>query len=175
MTEETGTQEAVASEFSGVDKAIAGAVGVFGVGIADFGLGPIVMALSAWLGWLPAFVLAAVCYTGFSLVCCTWLLRRWDQWELSPSGARLERRLDKLRTNRVLKYPVGWLSHGSLVLFTIASAILGAVFGVAVFRWATGAHLSRGRVLVASIAAGLWFAAFNSGIGAAVGRVLQSI
>jgi hypothetical protein len=168
------SERSVGAEFGGLSKAIAGAISVFALGVVDLGLGPLVIALAAWLGWLIAFALASSAYFVFCLLSCEWILARWDPWILTKSGAKLERKLDGLRNKRLLKYPAGWLTHGSIVLFTIASALLGAVFSVAVVRWESDKHVSHRRVIVASIAAGLWFGALNASIGAGIGAGLRA-
>ena len=57
-------------------------------------------------------------------------------------------------------------------MFAIARALLGAVFSVAVVRWESDTPVSHRRVLVVSIAAGVWFGALNASIGAGIGARL---
>jgi hypothetical protein len=84
---------------------------------------------------------------------------------------RVERRPGSCR---LLSHPASWLTHGSIVLSAIASALLGAVFSVAVVRWESDKPVSHRRVLVASIAAGVWFGALNASIGAGIGAGLSA-
>jgi hypothetical protein len=48
------------------------------------------------------------------------------------------------------------------------------VFRVAVVRWESDESVSHRRVIIASIAAGVWFGALNASIGAGIGAGLHA-
>lgn len=147
------------------------AVATFVAAIAfvdDLVIGPIVIALAAWLPALLTFAVAAGAYSFLTLWACEWMLRRWEQW-IAGHGSRLERRFEKWRQGRLLKYPVRWIERGSTVGFALASVILGTVIVTAVVRLSTGQSVPRRRLIISSIVYGVWFAALYTAIGFGIG------
>ena len=89
------------------------------------------VGLTVWIPWYLTFSVAAGALTVVNIACCNWMQRRWDSW-IRGYGAKLERRLDKLRRGRLLRYPVGWITRDSDVWLTIAAGLIGTVIVVAV-------------------------------------------
>lgn len=130
----------------------------------DLLLGPIVIALAVWVPWYLVLALAAVVFSVVNVVCCSWLQGSWETW-MHWHGAKLERRLERVRRSRVLRHPLGWIARDSPIWFTIAAGVIGAVIAVAVARLAGTQEIGRRRVLVASVAYSIGFAATYTGVG----------
>lgn len=130
----------------------------------DLLLGPIVVALAVWLPWYLVLALAAAAFSLINVACCNWLQARWDTW-LQWHGAKLERRLGRLQRSRILRHPFGWIARDSPLWFTIAAGLIGTVIAVAVARVAGTKEIGHRRVVVASIAYSIGFAATYTGLG----------
>lgn len=142
--------------------------------VDDLVIGPIVIALAAWLPALVTFAVAAGAYSFVTLWACEWMLRRWESW-IAGNGSRLERRFEKWRRGRLLKYPVRWIERGSTFWFALASVILGTVIVVAVARLSTGEPVPRRRVVVSAVVYGVWFAALYTAIGFGIGGGVRDL
>lgn len=148
------------------------AVGAFVaiIGFADdWTIGPIVVALGAVLPALLTFAVTAVAYSLVQYSACRWLLRRWSEW-MDGSGQRLERRLERWRNGRILRYPVRWITHGSVFWFGLASVIFASVVVVAVAQVSNDEPIPRRRVVLSSVVYGVWFAALYTAAGYGIGR-----
>ena len=88
--------------------------------------------------------------------------RSWDEW-IRGYGAKLEARLEKIRWDRLLKHPFGWIARDSTVLLTIAAGLIGTVIVVAVTRLAGSKPIGQRRILFASVAYSVGFAATYTG------------
>jgi hypothetical protein len=101
--------------------------------------------------------------------------RSWDDW-IRGYGAKLEKRLEKLRRGRLLKHPLGWVARDSTVLLTIAAGLIGTVIVVAVTRLAAGRKtIGQRHIVFASIAYSVGFAATYTGVGVAIEHLVQII
>lgn len=158
--------------FSGWSRLLAGLVALFAFG-GDALFAAVAIGFAAWQGWLVGFGIAAATATVLNLAACGWLLPRWDQW-VATHGAGLERRLERLRRNRLLRHPTRWLAHGSIVLFAIASGLIGAVIGVALARLASEGPLPRRRVVAACLAEAIFKAALYASVGVGVGSAVHA-
>jgi hypothetical protein len=161
---------------SGIRRVLAVATGAFVTMIGffdDFTVGPIVIALAAVLPALLTFAITAGFYSLVQYAACRWLLRRWDAW-ISGNGRRLEGRLEKWRKGRILKYPVNWITHGSIFWFGLASVIFASVVVVAVAQLASDEPVPHRRVILSSAIYGIWFAALYTSIGYGVGEGTRS-
>jgi hypothetical protein len=98
--------------------------------------------------------------------------QRWDDW-VRGYGAKLEARLEKLRRGRLLKHPLGWIARDSTILLTIAAGLIGTVIVVAVTRLAGSKPVGRRRVLFASVAYSVGFAATYTGVGVAIENLVR--
>lgn len=158
--------------FGGWNRLLAGLVGLFAFG-GDVLFAAVAIGFAAWQGWLVGFGTAAATAAVLNLAACGWLLPRWDQW-VATHGAGLERRLESLRRNRLLKHPTRWLAQGSIVLFAIASGMIGAVIGVALARLASAEPLPRRRVVAACLAEAIFKAAIYASIGVGVDSAVHA-
>lgn len=139
----------------------------------DFTVGPIVIALAAVLPALLTFAITAGVYSLVQYGACRWLLRRWDEW-IHGSGHRLERQLEKWRKGRILKYPVRWITHGSIFWFGLASVIFASVVVIAVAQLSSDEPVPHRRVILSSAIYGVWFAGLYTAVGYGVGEGVRS-
>ena len=140
----------------------------------DLILGPVLIAAAVWVPWYLDFAVAAAVLTIINVACCTWMQRSWDDW-IRGYGAKLEARLEKLRRGRVLRHPLGWIARDSAVLLTIAAGLIGTVIVVAVTRLAGGNPIGRRRILYASVAYSVGFAATYTGVGVAIKELVGAL
>jgi hypothetical protein len=148
-------------------------VGVYAF-LDDLILGPILVALTVWVPWYLVFGVAAAVLTIVNIACCNWMQRSWDDW-IRGYGAKLEKRLDKLRRGRLLKHPLGWIARDSTVLLTIAAGLIGTVIVVAVTRLAGSKPIGQRQTLFASVAYSVGFAATYTGVGVAIDNLVRLI
>src|SRR5262245_19715681 len=114
-----------------------GAIGTLVGGIAFFDalfVGLPIAVLSAWVGPLIAFSGAALAVTFVSVACCSWVNRQWDSW-FSGNGRRIEEKLKKLRSSRLMRRPLGWIEHGSDGRYALAAALINPVIAVGLARF----------------------------------------
>jgi hypothetical protein len=166
----------VSALHSGIHRVLTVAIGAFVTMIAffdDFTVGPIVIALAAVLPVLLTFAITAGVYSLVQYAACRWLLRRWEEW-IHGNGQRLERRLEKWRNGRILKYPVNWITHGSIFWFGLASVIFASVVVVSVAQLASDEPVPHRRVILSSAIYGVWFAALYTSIGYGIGEGVRS-
>ena len=156
-----------------VNGLIGTAVGAYAF-LDDLFLAPIVIGLAVWLPWYLTLGMAAAGLTFLNIACCDWVQRSWESW-IQGHGARLETRLEKMRRGRLLRHPVGWVTRDSDVWFTIAAGLIGTVIVVAVARLAGSKPVGRRRVMFASIAYSVGFAATYTGVGVGIGDLLRVI
>ncbi len=152
---------------------IGAAVGIYAF-LDDLFLGPILVGLAVWLPWYLTFGAAAGLLTSVNIACCNWVQRGWDSW-IHGHGARLEARLERLRRVRLLRHPLGWITRDSDVLLTIAAGLIGTVIVVAVARVAGSKPVGQRRVVFASVAYSVGFAATYTGVGVGIGDLLRVI
>jgi hypothetical protein len=110
----------------------------------------VIVILVIELNALVVFVAALVLVFVVNLGCLTWIDHHWDGFAKGP-GKRMEKRLSKWRTGRVMRHPINWVTHGSDASFAVAAALLSAMQVAVIARLATGTALgARRRVLAAS-------------------------
>ena len=131
------------------------------------------MILAAWVKPVVVFALAAAGLIFLNIACCTWLDDHWDGWVASGKAKRIERRIEKLRSGRLMRHPVEWIRRGSDVWFALAAAMVNAVTVVAIARLIAGERLGAHRILVASVAYSLFFAAVFTLVGVALADVIR--
>jgi hypothetical protein len=118
---------------------------------------------------LPVFV-AATCAVSFLCVgCCLWLDRRWDEWLLGH-GTRIEHRLEKMRTSRLMLHPVRWIQSSSDRRYAVAAAVVNPILVLALSRSIGGTPIGKRRILVGSIAYAIPYVAMWTLVGIAVSR-----
>ena len=134
-------------------------------------LGITVTVFSALFNSLIVWILAAVVISTINIWACSWLNNQWDFWIAGP-GKRLEKKLDKLRSGKMLKRPVGWVAKGSDFWFTLAAVVINAITVVALARLIGGVPIPRRRILFAAIGYSIFFATLFTLIGLGLGDVL---
>jgi hypothetical protein len=152
---------------------IAAAVGVYAF-LDDLLLGPILIGVAVWFPWYLTLGAAAGALTFVNIACCNWLQRSWDAW-IRGQGAKLEIMLEKRRRSRLLRRPLGWITRDSDVWLTIAAGLIGTVIVVAVARLAGSKPVGPRRVMYASVAYSVGFAATYTGVGVGIGDLLQVV
>jgi hypothetical protein len=73
--------------------------------------------------------------------------------------------LEKLRSGKLLKTPVGWVRNGSEVGFTLAAVVINAITVVALARLIGGAPIGNRRVTEAALGYSIFFASLFTLIG----------
>lgn len=142
--------------------------------LGDAVVGIAVMLLAAWGRPLIVFVVAAAVYALINIACCTWINRHWDRW-MAKAGKRVETKVQKMRSSRLMKHPVAWIERGTDWWFALAAALTNAITAVVVARLIGGKPLSERRVLVASLAFSLFAAGFFSLIGFVAGDAIRAL
>ncbi len=154
--------------------------GVIGAAVAvyafldDLLLGPVLAGAAVWFPWYLTLGAAGGLLTLVNIACCNWMQRRWDSW-IHRHGARLEARLERLRRRRLLRRPLGWVTRDSDMWLTIAGGLIGTVIVVAVARLAGSKPVAHRRVVFASLAYSIGFAATYTGVGVGLGDLLRLI
>jgi hypothetical protein len=134
-----------------------------------------VMFLAAWGKPLVVFALAAAGVILINIVVCGWIDRHWDSWISSGYGKKIEKRIDKMRSGRIMRHPVAWIERGSDAWFALAAALLNAATVVVAARLIGGKPVGAHRILVASVGYGLFFAALFSLIGFVAGDAIRAL
>jgi hypothetical protein len=131
----------------------------------------LVILIAAWLNPLLVLAVAFVELTVINTACCNWIDGNWDRWMAGRAGRQLERRLEKMRSGRLMRRPAAWMSGGSDASFAVAAALTNAITTVAVARLVGGQPVSKRRRLLAAGA----FSLFVASLGALLGFVLRDI
>ena len=117
---------------------------------------------------------AAGVLTCANIACCNWVQRSWDRCA-QCHGAKLQARLAKLRNGRLTKHPVRWMTRDSDVWVTIAAGLIGTVIVVAVVRLLGAGAVGQRRLVYASVAYSVGFAATYTGVGVGIADLLALI
>lgn len=139
----------------------------------DLVLGPLLVGLTVWLPWWLTFGVSAAAFTFVNIACCDWLQRSWEIW-IQGYGAKLEAMLGRKRRSRLLRRPVDWITRDSDVWITIAGGLIGTVIVIALARLAGGKPVGRRRVVFASVAYSVGFAATYTGVGVGIGDLVRA-
>ena len=137
-----------------------------------FGLPVVVLAASTRP--VVVFAVAAAFFLLLNLACCRWVNTHWTQFAAGSSGARVEKRLEKMRSGGLMRRPVGWIERGSDAQFALASMLLNAVWVVAFARILGGKPVSRRRIVIASAAYAVGAAGVESLVGWLLGGLVSS-
>jgi hypothetical protein len=140
----------------------------------DLLLGPVLVAGAVWFPWYLTLGAAAGLFTLINVACCNWVQRSWDTWR-HGHGAKLEARLERRRRSRLLSHPVRWMTRDSDVWITIAAGLIGTVIVVALIRLLGGKPVGRRRVMFASVAYSVGFAATYTGVGVGIDDLVRLI
>ena len=150
---------------------IGGAISAYAL-LDAYVLGPVVIELSAWLDPFIVFGVAAAVLTLINMACCSWLERRGHGPD-KPN--RVEARLERIGSNRLMRRPVRWIADGSGAGFVLGAVIVNAIFVVGVARFVGGRRVHRRRIVLASAAYSISFAAFFVAVGFGTGGAIQAL
>jgi len=120
---------------------------------------------------LIVFVGAAVGITLLNYACCTWVDREWGDWVMGP-GKKVEAKLDRFRSSRVMRHPVDWVTRGSVVWFALAAMLINAIVVTVTARVVGGKPVGARRIRVAAVAYSIFFAAVYTLLGWGASAVL---
>ena len=161
------------------EKSSGALVAVIGIAIAIYAVfdtlivGLPTLVLSARYDSLRVFAIAALAVVLLNVACCTWIDDHWGEW-VGGSGARVERRLEKMRAKKSLNKPVSWIEQGTAGRYALAAAIVNAILVIGSARIITGKPVGRHRILVAAGSYGLIFTAVYSLCGYMLGRLITA-
>jgi hypothetical protein len=130
--------------------------------------------LAAWINPLIVFAVAAGVLTFINFGCCRWVDGHWDGW-MAGNGKRLDRKLEKWRSNRVMKHPVSWIERGADAWFGLAAALTDAITVVAAARIISGKPVGERRIVIAAVSYAIFCAGLFSLIGLAVGDTVRAL
>ena len=130
--------------------------------------------LAAWLNPLVVFALGVVAVVSANGLCCTWLDREWDGWLIGP-GRRIEGRLERMRTSRLLRHPVAWIEGESDRGFALGAAVTNAITATVLARLLTPEPIGPRRILLASLAYGVFFVGLYTFVGVLVGTAARAV
>lgn len=154
-----------------------GAMGTVVAGIAFFDgicVGAPIALVSAWLG-RPALVfgVAAAAIAMVVVASCRWLDGQWNVW-FTGDGTRLERSLETMRANKLMKRPVAWIQSGSERWYAFAAAVANPILVAAFARSLTGESVGERRIVLGAVAYAIPYAAMWTLIGFALGEALRA-
>jgi hypothetical protein len=109
---------------------IGGAISAYAL-LDAYVVGPVVVELSTWLDPFVVFAVAAALLTLLNVACCSWLERR-GHGRRADRPSRIEARLERLGSSRLMRRPVGWITDGSAAWFALAAVTVNAIFVVGV-------------------------------------------
>jgi len=136
-------------------------------------LGVPIMMLAAWIDPLLIFIATGAVLTVVNRAACGWLDREWNLWMGGP-GKRVEKKLDSMRSSRLMEHPVRWIAGGSDVRFAFAASLTNAIIAVAVARLIGGKLVGTRRVLIASVTYSLFFVGVYSLVGSVLGNLIEA-
>ncbi len=159
---------------SGTSTAVVGgAIAVYAV-FDTLIVGLPTLVLAATYDSLRVFAVAALAIVLLNVACCTWVDEHWAAW-VTGSGARVEKRLQKMRTRTSLQKPIGWIEEGTVARYVLAAAIVNAILVVGSARVITGRPVGPRRIRVAALSYGLIFAGVYSLCGYMLGRLASAL
>jgi len=151
---------------TGLTGAIVAAVAFFdGVFI-----GAPVALLAASFGSLLVYVVATAAVALLVIACCRWVERCWEDW-FSGNSTRIERRLERMRTSRLMKHPVAWIERGSDRWYAFAAAVANPILVGTLARFVGGEPIGERRILLGSIAYAVPYVAMWTLVGLALGAL----
>ncbi len=153
-----------------------GIVGTLVVAVAFFDgvvIGAPVALLMAAVGSVLVFAAAATAVACLVIVCCAWLDRRWDDW-LSGNGTRMETALEKMRTNRLMRRPLGWIGEGTDRRYALAAAVANPILVAAFTRSLTNEPVGERRIFAGAVAYAVPYVAMWSVVGLVLGGAVRA-
>lgn len=88
---------------------------------------------------------------------------RMGSWATGP-GKRVEARLEKFRSGRIMRHPVEWVTRGT-VWFALAAALVNAISVTVAARVVGGKPIGARRITIGAVAYGTFFAGVYTLIG----------
>jgi hypothetical protein len=137
-------------------------------------LGLPIIVLAAWIHPLIVFAGAGIVLTIVNRAACGWLDREWDTW-MTGSGKRVEKKLDGMRSSRIMKHPVNWIVGGSAIGFAFAASLTNAIITVVSARLVGRKPVGTHRTLVAAVTYSLFFVGTYSLVGWVLGDVIRAL
>jgi len=134
-----------------------------------------VAALAATWNPLIVFLVAVTVVIAINLAACRWINASWSSWASGSSGARIERRLDKVRPTRVGRAATRWISSDSDVRYAAAAALTCAIVTVTLGRSVGGRPLSARRVRLAAVSYALFSVGLFTMVGVVAGESLGAL
>jgi hypothetical protein len=134
-----------------------------------------VAALAATWNPLIVFLGALAIVISINLAACRWINTAWSSWASGSSGARMERRLDKVRPTRVGRAATRWISSDSDVRYAAAAALTCAIVTVTLGRSVGGRPLGGDRVLLAAVSYALFMVGVFTMVGVVGGAALSAL
>ena len=151
-----------------------GVVGTVVAAIAFFDgvfIGAPVALLSAAFGSVLVYAGATACVVLVVIACCGWVDRRWEDW-FSGNGSRIEKRIETMRGNRLLKHPVAWVQRGSDRWYAFAAAVANPILVGTLARFVGGEPIGRRRILLGAVAYAVPYVAMWTLLGLALGAAV---
>jgi hypothetical protein len=127
--------------------------------------------LAASLRPALVYVTAEVVVSALAIACSSWVDGRWDEW-LAANGKRLEKRLEGMRSSRVMRHPVAWLQRSSDRWYALAAAVVNPVLVVGLARSIGGKPVGRRRIVLGAVAYAVPYVALWTLVGVAIGETL---
>ena len=158
-----GEEATPAAEGSDHSTAVGTFIAVYAL-VDAYVFGVTITVLAALFNALIVWIVAAVVLSMINIWACSWLDRQWDVW-IAGSGKRLEKKLQKMRSGKMLKRPVEWVQRGSDFWFTLAAVVINAITVVALARFIGGTPVGHRRVVLAAVGYSIFFATLFSVIG----------
>ena len=113
------------SPHHGAGAARSGVAGTIVAAVAFFDgvfIGLPIAVLAASFRPSLVYILATLAVVTLVIGCCRWVDRRWDDW-FSGNGTRIEKRLETMRSSRLMAHPVAWIQRGSNRWYALAAAV----------------------------------------------------
>jgi len=151
---------------------VAGAIVAYWL-LDGYVIGLPVLALAATWNPLIVFLVAVTIVIAVNLVACHWINTAWSSWANGPSGARIERQLDKVRPTRVGRAATRWIASDSDVRFGAAAALTCAIVAVTLGRSVGSRPLRAHRVRLAAVSYALFSVGLFTTAGVIAGTALS--
>jgi hypothetical protein len=154
-----------------------GIVGTLVVAVAFFDgvvIGAPVALLMAAVGSVVVVAAAATAVACLVIVCCAWLDRRWVDW-VSGNGTRMETARAKMRTNRLMRRPLGWIQAGTDRRYALAAAVANPILMAAFTRSLTNEPVGERRILTGAVAYAVPYVTMWSVVGLVLGAAVRGV
>jgi hypothetical protein len=132
-----------------------------------------IAALAMSLQPVSVFVYTAIIVSCVSIVCSSWVNRRWDEWFVG-NDSRVGKKLEKMRASRLMRRPVDWIESGSDGRYALAAALANPTLVVAFARSMGARPVGDRRILLGSVAYALPYVAVWTLLGFALGDVIRA-